>query len=45
MPSLAFLDQFMATYEARCAPGFLVNIGKNGPKPEKWAFLLRRRGT
>jgi len=45
MPSLAFLDQFMATYEARRAPVPLVNIGKTGPKTEKWAFFLRRRGT
>jgi len=45
MPSLAFLDQFVATYDARRTPLPRVNIGKNGPKPEKWAFLLRRRGT
>jgi len=45
MPSLAVLDQFVAAYEARRAPGLLVNIGKPGTKPEKWAYLLRRRGV
>jgi len=42
MPSLAFLDQFVAAYEEKRGPVPLVN-GKNGPKPEKWAYLLRRR--
>jgi len=45
MPSLAFLDQFVVAYEARRAPVSRVNIGKSGPKTEKWAYLLRRRGV
>jgi|GEM_PF-2522851 len=45
MPSLVFLDQFVATYEERRAPGSKVYIGKNGRKTEKFAYMLRRRGV